>query len=442
MKPETGNQKMETRKQKLERGTTPRACHSDPAVAGKESLQLVNSGTTEVLLPRLRDQNDSLRQKPNGEGNSLHFLISNFCFLICRFCILLSTFCFLVSVEAAAPGPGSAEALIEAGHWKRARAILEPRVAANPHDAHAVCLLSQTKLAFGDLDGALKLAQQAVGLEDGSSNYHFQLACVYGEMADRASFFAAASLGRKFKSEVDAALGRDPTNLDALEALMQYSFQAPGLMGGDKGKARAIAEKLVQLSSVRGYLAQAELAKEAKDFAKVEECFLKAVQADPKNYEAQTALAAFYTQPSHSKTEEAAKHAREAVQLDPARAKAYRFLARALALEQRWSELEAVLSAAEGNVPDDRVPYFGAGNALLESGVDLKRAEGYLRKYLAQEPEGEEPDAAHAHRLLGLILEKQGRGTEAVSELEIAVQMNPRFKAAKDDLQRVRNGLR
>jgi tetratricopeptide (TPR) repeat protein len=381
------------------------------------------------------------KQKLEKKAAIFQFPVSSFRLLISSFCLLLSTFCFLVSVVAAADS-GSVEALVEAGHWKRARAILEPRVAANPRDAQAAYLLSQIKLAFGDLDGALKSAQQAVALEDGNSNYHFQLAQVYGEMADRASTFAAASLGRKFKRELDASLTRDPKNLDALEALMQYSFQAPGIMGGDKGKARAIAEEMVHLSPVRGYLAHAELAKEAKDFAKVEEYFLKAVQADPKDYEAQTALAGFYTQPSHRKTEWAEKHAREAVQLDPRRAKGYSILAKVLALERRWSELEAVLPASTKLVPDDLAPYFEAANALLESGVDLKRGEAYLRKYLAQEPEGEEPDAAHAHRLLGLILEKQGRSAEATSELETAVHMNPRFKAAKEDLQRVKSGSR
>jgi tetratricopeptide (TPR) repeat protein len=374
-------------------------------------------------------------QKSEETDTSFHFRVSSFFFL-------LSTFCLLVPVVAAAPDPDSAEALIDAGHWKRARAIVEPLLAANPRDAQAACLLSRIKLAFGDLDGALKPAQQAVALEDGNSNYHFQLAEVYGEMADRASMFAAAGLAKKFKGELDASLARDPNNLEALDALTQYSFQAPGIMGGDKGKARAIAEKMVQLSPVRGYLAQAELAREAKDFAKVEECFLNAVKADPKNYEAQTALAGFYTQLSYRKTEWAEKHAREAVRLDPSRAKGYSILAKVLALEQRWGELQAVLSTSERNVPDDPAPYFEAADALLESGVELERGKTYLRKYLAQEAEGEEPDAAHAHRLLGLILEKQGRNAEAVSELETAVQMNPRFKAAREDLKRVRSGLR
>jgi len=402
---------------------------------------------------KLESRNQKLetrKQKLEDKPAIFQFLISSFCFSISSFCFLLFSFCFLVSLvlvvtlpaKAGPTDPGSVEALIDAGHWKRARAILEPRFAANPLDAQEAYLLSRIRLAFGDLEGALKPAQQAVAREDSNSNYHFQLAQVYGEMADQASLFAAASLARKFKNEVDASLARDPKNLDALEALMQYSFQAPGMMGGDKGKARTIAEELVRLSPVRGYLAQGELAREAKDFAKIEECFLKAVQADPSNYKAQTALASFYTQPSHRKTEWAEKHAREAVQLDLGRAKGYSILAKVLALERRWNELEGVLSAGEKTVPDDLTPYFEAASALLESGVELKRGEVYVRKYLAQEPEGEEPDAAHAHRVLGLILEKLGRSAEALSELETAVQMNPRFKEAKADLQRVKSGLR
>jgi cytochrome c-type biogenesis protein CcmH/NrfG len=69
-------------------------------------------------------------------------------------------------------------ALIDAGHYKRARAILEPRLQANPNDAEAACLLSGVQEAFQDFEGALKLAQKAVDLEPKNAKYQYQLAQV------------------------------------------------------------------------------------------------------------------------------------------------------------------------------------------------------------------------------------------------------------------------
>jgi len=372
-----------------------------------------------------RPQSFALRQRD--------FPISSFYFPL--LCLLF------VSILCARPQGGaeadSVEALMEAGHWKRARAIVEPRAAHDARDARAACQLARVKLAFGDLDGALEAARRAVALEDGNSSYHYQLAAVYEEMAAKASIFTAAGYAVKLKLELEAALKRDPGNRDALDDLMLYSFEAPGVLGGDKEKARALAAKLAQLDQLRGRLAQAELAEAAKDFGKQEEWLLQAVQTDPKNYEAQTTLAGFYAQAVHRKLQGAGQHARQAVQLDSSRAKGYRILAGVLALEQRWGELEATLAAAQENVPDDLAPYFQAANAILDSGVELKRGESYARTYLAQQPEGEEPDAAHAHRLLGLILEKEGRKREAAAELETALSINPRFLQAKDDLRRL-----
>jgi len=303
----------------------------------------------------------------------------------------------------------SPEALIEAGHWKKARAILELRIRADPQDAPAAYLLSQVKMAFGDLDGALGLAQRAVAIERNNANYHFQLAQVFGEMADRASIFAAGGLAGKFKHELGVALALDAKNLDALEARMQFCFQAPRLMGGDRNQAHAISKEIWRLNPVRGFLAQAELAKQEKDAARVESLYLKALEADPKNCHAQISLADFFNSPAQKKYELAEKHAREALKLDAGRVRGYSILARVFALQQRWSELDAILAAAEKTVPDDLAPFFEAGNALLETGEDLARAEACLRKYLTQEPEGEEPDAARARRLLELALKRQRR---------------------------------
>ena len=58
-------------------------------------------------------------------------------------------------------------------------------------------------------------------------------------------------------------------------------------------------------------------------------------------------------------------------------------------------------------------------------------------RYLSQEPEAGEPDAADGHRLLGLVLEREGRKPEALAEIQTALRLRPNFKAAKEDLKRL-----
>ena len=101
----------------------------------------------------------------------------------------------------------------------------------------------------------------------------------------------------------------------------------------------------------------------------------------------------------------------------PQQIEAHWILARVFALQQRWGDLEQILATAEKDVPDDLRPFYEAAQALLEIGKEFPRAEGYAKKYLSQEPEGEEPDNAEAHRLLGLVFEKEGRNAEARAEI-------------------------
>jgi tetratricopeptide (TPR) repeat protein len=332
-----------------------------------------------------------------------------------------------------------AEALILSGHWKRARAILEPQVKAHPQDPRGCYLLAEVKMSFKDFDGALPLAQHAVDLDIKNSDYHLKLGQVFGQMAARASIFSAGLLAVKFRNEVQIAIELDSRNLDALDSMMQFKFQAPPLMGGNKDEARALAEKITLLNASEGYLAHAKLAELEKNPAQVEAYFLKAVQANPKNYGALTAIARFYSQLPHAKYDEATKHAQYALLLDPNQIGAHRILARVFALQERWGDLEQTLATAEKNVPDDLRPFYEAAQALLEIGKEFPRAEGYAKKYLSQDPEGEEPDNAEAHRLLGLVFEREGRKGEARAEIQTALRLKPTFKAAKDDLKRLGN---
>lgn len=341
----------------------------------------------------------------------------------------------------AKPGADSPNAdvssLIQAGHWKRARAILEPQVKAHPQDARACYLLAQVKMALRDLDGALTLAQRAAELDPKSSDYHLALGQNFGRLAAQASIFLAGPLAIKFRKEVEIALELDPKNLDALDSMMIFKYRAPVLMGGDKNQAYSMAERITVINPSQGFLAHAELAELENNPKEEEGYFLQAVQANQRNYDAQIALAQFYSEARHTKYDEATKHAQLAMQIDSTRIGGYWVLARVYALQGRWNELERTLANGERAVPDDLRPYYEAAHALLETGKDSSRAENYVKKYLSQEPEGEQPDDADAHRLLGLIFEKEGRSDAARTELQTALRLRPSLREAKDDLKRL-----
>jgi tetratricopeptide (TPR) repeat protein len=346
----------------------------------------------------------------------------------------------LVSTSVPVVADDPLAVLIEAGHWKRLRAIVEPRLAANPNDAEAAYLLSCVKQAFGDLEGALPLAEKAVYLDGRNSSYHYQLAVVVGQMGQKAGLLKQISLGRRFKKEAEEALALDPKNLDARLAMMEFYWQAPAIIGGDKKKALSTADEIQRINAARGYLAQAKLAGMAKeqDQAKLEGLYLRAIQADPRSYEAHMSLAFLYSSDAQKKYELAEKQAREAMKLDLGRAGAYVGLARLYALQERWQELDAILAQAEKNVPDNLNPTFQAGLIIVTRGKDLVRAERFFRKYLTQEPEGNAPLLSRAHWRLGQALEKEGRKPEAIVEIETALRLEPSFESAKKDLKRLK----
>jgi len=76
---------------------------------------------------------------------------------------------FAVSLLAS-PKDENARALMDAGHWKHVRAQVTPRLQANPNDAEVAYVVSRVKQAFGDLDGAMQLAERAITLDSRTQN--------------------------------------------------------------------------------------------------------------------------------------------------------------------------------------------------------------------------------------------------------------------------------
>jgi tetratricopeptide (TPR) repeat protein len=345
---------------------------------------------------------------------------------------------FVGAVAMARAQTQPVEALIEAGHWKRARALVESRLAVNPSDAAGLWWMARIKIEYGDLDGALPLAEKAVALDGRNASYRGVLAQIYGRMAQRTSVFRQIGLARRCKKELDAALQLDPNHVHLLVGYMEYLWEAPGIIGGDKRKAREIPERVGRINAAHGYLAAAKLAGLERNGSASEELYRKAAEADPRSYEAHTSLAGLYLERNPVKLDLVEKHARAALSIDAGRVGAYTLLAAGYALQGRWSELEVTLAQAEKNVPDNLAPHYVTGNLLLRSGKELPRAEAAFRKYLTQEPEPDAPPIWTGRWRLGLALEKMGRTREAVSELEAALKLKPDSEEVRNDLKRLK----
>ena len=326
----------------------------------------------------------------------------------------------------------SPEELIVAGHWKRARTLVEQRPREAPQDPNAIFLSSQIRNAFGDRVSPPDLAEKAVRMDGRVARYHRELAEVQGVMAQHAGVLQQVMLARRFRKEIDIALQLDPRDVQAWRDLMEFYLLAPGIVGGDTKKAEAIAGRIIGIDEAAGFLAKARIAEFGKDQAGTEAMLRRAAAVRPPAYRAQVALAEFYLEPGHRNDASAEALAKTALAVDSGRAAAYSILAASYAAREDWGALESLLSAAAGAVPDDPTPSYRAADRLLADRRDPARAERYLRAYLAQDPEGNAPTAADAHWKLGLALHSQQRDEPALEEWKVAVQLDPESPAARE----------
>jgi tetratricopeptide (TPR) repeat protein len=341
-------------------------------------------------------------------------------------------------------GVSPADKLLADGHYRRAEVAIRAALARTPNDAHFLSDLSIVDWAFNRLDSAIANSEKAIAAAPRSPEAHAHLADAIGAkvLSSNASTFEKISLIHRFRKEVDKTLELDPDNVDALQDLAQFYWNAPGMVGGDKNKARQTADKLNSISPFRAASARADFLTEDTNLPRRNAAMIAlwhtAVSARPDDYESHAALAAACLEDS-AHFGEAETEAKRAIAIDPTRVSAWSTLATVYAKTGRWAELDASIKQARAKVSDDRTPQYRSAVAILTTNAasQLSLAESMLRDYLTQPPEGQAPSHAGAHWRLGLVLEKLGRKSDAVRELQTAVQMDGSLDVAKKDLKRL-----
>ena len=270
--------------------------------------------------------------------------------------------------------------------------------------APAQDLLLQAKAAAerGAMDSALTLLKRAVEVEPNRAEAHFWLAEVAGTEAAHRWVMGAFFLAKRAKREFERAVRLDPTNPLYQEGLGRYLVRAPGIVGGDRDSARALATNLLRLDRMRGTSLMVEV--------------LWRSQASADRVRADSLIEAFAQHPSGG---------REG-------------LTRLAMFLSRTGKAERALPIAQQLVAQDSSEAVGRwllGATLVTLRRDPAAASRHLRWALDHPPpvttDGREFWPPAVWWYLGQAYTQQGRADSARTSYAEALRLEPRFRPAR-----------
>lgn len=293
-------------------------------------------------------------------------------------------------------------AAYEKSDYAKAVQELQAAAAKEPQDGEIQLLLTKSYIELQEQDAAVRSAERAVALDPRNSVYHEWLGKAYGEKASHASLFAALGLARRTQREFQTAVELDDHNFSARQALIEFECSAPGIAGGGEDKAKIQIEQLRTQDAAEWHYALGNCRRQKKDFAAADDEFRLALQSHPKSAELIYDIGDY------------------------------------LVKREQGEELLEVAVLGERVAPaDPRGKYYRAVGVILKN-ERLEEAERLLREYLETAPKRTAyPRYAVAHTWLGRLYEAKGNKGAAAREYQVALQLEPKNKVARDSLQRV-----
>jgi tetratricopeptide (TPR) repeat protein len=264
---------------------------------------------------------------------------------------------------------GSAADLEEARHFydhTEYRKSIDVLKAIPQKDAAAYALMGKDYFMSGEYKQAAGALEKAVAAEPRNADYVLWLARADGRKAEMANPFSALGQASKARQYFEKAVSLDPRNLDALNDLLDYYLQAPGIAGGGVDKAQKVVGMIGQVDAAEGQWAQAKLDEKRKEWSSAEE------------------------------------HLRRAVELGPQTGRLVA-LARLLAKQGRYEESDRELARAEQMAPSSPRLLYDRAEVYIDSHRNLSEAKSLLERYLACDVTPDDPPKADARKLLSKI---------------------------------------
>jgi tetratricopeptide (TPR) repeat protein len=270
-------------------------------------------------------------------------------------------------------------------------------------DANALFRQAQELVRREQYAAAIPLLEKCAAAEPNNSKFHQWLGRALGLQAAQGGIVSGALSVRRVKVELEKAIELDPLNLEARQDLAILYRAAPGFLGGSNAKA---AEQIAFIQRHDPALA-----------SQLDGDFLFA----DKKYDA--ALAAY----------------QESERLHP-RPMIHVRISLAHQNRKEWPEAFAALDRALAMDANFPFALYQVGRTAALSGQQLDRGEKCLRTYIAMpaREDLENPSLAAAHFRLGNILEKKGDAAAARDEYETSLKIDPKQKAAREALAKLK----
>jgi hypothetical protein len=220
-----------------------------------------------------------------------------------------------------------------------------------------------------------------------------------GEKASRAEFLNAYSLAKRVRAEFEEAARLNPRNAEALAALGEFYYSAPGVVGGGAAKAEGVAAQMDKIDPVRAHELRGGIAEQRKDNSTAEREFKQSIAGSAHPALQWMTLASFYRR------------------------------------RERFAEMESAVRSGQNAAERDKhagVALFNGASLLRATNRDPARAAKMLEDYLGGSAKTEEAPAFVAHLWLAGLKEQLGDATAASRERAAALALAHEYKPAQD----------